>query len=513
MKNLSLLIGVLVMIFVLCLPTYGQWQCQYATQDDENNGTSRQTSSVAVLAENTFVALVHGVNWTGDTSRVNYLVGYVNADCNTGRTQTIPYNPDALFTTWGTGSDTVRLNLAWQIAATISDGLVYVANNDPEHNILVFRSTPTGIQTTNYRMKTGTRNIFAIATDQNGFVYVCVENATGSKDVMVFNKVTTGTWATTHNDQPIYTINLPPGTYRGIAASPGGKLVFVSSYSDRKILKFVRGATGYVQDATFNWSVAVSDTIPGTAILDPAGKSFQAQPMGLAYMPVNNILLAGVYTLTYSYGSATVPPPGHIRGNVAVRFGKIYLINPNDGKLAGTSTGDPMADTIDIAAWNFTKLGGYSTRGTACEAAGYASPFDVDVDEAGNVYTVSYWDWAVEKWSYFPMLPAITLTTYVRDETDPILYFLSQNYPNPFNPQTNIDFSIQHDAEVELKVFNELGQEVAIVLKNELTAGGYTATFDASGLASGVYYYTLKAVPKDGTAGVFIETKKMIVLR
>jgi hypothetical protein len=513
MKSTLQFLAIVGTILVLSSTAYGQWTCQYATQDDEVNGTSDQTASVAVLGENSFVALVHKYTLTGDTSLVNYLVGYINADCNTGRTETIPYAVDGTFTTWKSGSDAIPLNCACQIAGTVSDGFVYVANNDPDHNVLVFKSTATGIASTNYRMKTGTRKLWGIATDNSGMVYVCCETATGSKDVMVFNKVTTGTWATTHNDQPVYTINLPVGTYRGIAANETGKLLFVSDYWNRKILKYVRQASGYVQDATFSWSVAAKDTVEGTGVLDlpnkPVGQSYKAHPMGLAYLPVNNILFAGVGVFKYT---STTPFESPSR-TLCYGFGKVALINPNDGKYAGTSSGDPLADSANIAWWNMQKSGSYSTRGTACDFAGYASPYDVDVDALGNLFVVSYWDWAVEKWGYFPMLPTIQLTVGVAAEGSPVSYLLNQNYPNPFNPQTYIDFSIQNSAHVQLTVTNALGQEVATILDRDLDAGKYTARFDAARLASGIYYYTLKATPKDGNAQTFTESKRMLVLK
>jgi hypothetical protein len=85
-------------------------------------------------------------------------------------------------------------------------------------------------------------------------------------------------------------------------------------------------------------------------------------------------------------------------------------------------------------------------------------------------------------------------------------YTLSQNYPNPFNPSTKIDFSIQKAGLVTLKVYNILGQEVTTLVNYELKAGSYSATFDASRLASGVYFYTIHA-------GNYVQSKKMMLLK
>ncbi len=83
---------------------------------------------------------------------------------------------------------------------------------------------------------------------------------------------------------------------------------------------------------------------------------------------------------------------------------------------------------------------------------------------------------------------------------------LRQNYPNPFNPNTQIEYSLAHAAFVTLKIYNLLGQEVATLVSEELHPGTYSALWDASGFASGVYYYRLQARS-------LVETKKLILLR
>ncbi|MDI6804458.1 MAG: T9SS type A sorting domain-containing protein, partial [Bacteroidota bacterium] len=88
------------------------------------------------------------------------------------------------------------------------------------------------------------------------------------------------------------------------------------------------------------------------------------------------------------------------------------------------------------------------------------------------------------------------------------------SYPNPFNPTTVINYALPENAQVELKVFNTLGQEVA-ALVNEVQEAGYkTVRFDANNLPSGVYYYRLvaNAIPS-GQAGSFVQTKKLMLIR
>jgi hypothetical protein len=85
-------------------------------------------------------------------------------------------------------------------------------------------------------------------------------------------------------------------------------------------------------------------------------------------------------------------------------------------------------------------------------------------------------------------------------------FHLSQNYPNPFNPSTTIEIDLPKTSRVSLKVFNILGEEVATLVSDRLSAGSYSYDWDASNLASGVYLYRLQA-------GEYIETRKMVLMR
>jgi hypothetical protein len=98
---------------------------------------------------------------------------------------------------------------------------------------------------------------------------------------------------------------------------------------------------------------------------------------------------------------------------------------------------------------------------------------------------------------------------YAIYENEPMKYNLAQNYPNPFNPVTTIEFDLPEDAFVTLKIYNVLGQEVATLIdREEFTEGSNAVEFDASTLASGVYYYRL--IVNDGQ---FTQVKKMMLMK
>ncbi len=89
----------------------------------------------------------------------------------------------------------------------------------------------------------------------------------------------------------------------------------------------------------------------------------------------------------------------------------------------------------------------------------------------------------------------------------PASFQLDQNYPNPFNPATTISFSLHAGARVSLKVYNVLGQQVAVLLDDSKPAGSYRVVFDAGKYASGVYFYRLT------TSTGITATKKMVLMK
>ena len=87
------------------------------------------------------------------------------------------------------------------------------------------------------------------------------------------------------------------------------------------------------------------------------------------------------------------------------------------------------------------------------------------------------------------------------------------NYPNPFNPNTTIKFAIPSAGKVNLKVFNVLGQSVSVVDKRDLPAGTHELNFDASNMASGVYFYQVTFRSHTNNDVIVSNTRKMILMK
>ncbi len=106
--------------------------------------------------------------------------------------------------------------------------------------------------------------------------------------------------------------------------------------------------------------------------------------------------------------------------------------------------------------------------------------------------------------------------TRIEDDSNemPSDYYLSQNYPNPFNPTTQINFRTKEESFVNLSVFNMLGQKVRTLVNGTIDGGDHSKVFDASNLASGIYFYRLEITNLNKSEqNNLVLTKKMILIK
>jgi hypothetical protein len=113
--------------------------------------------------------------------------------------------------------------------------------------------------------------------------------------------------------------------------------------------------------------------------------------------------------------------------------------------------------------------------------------------------------------------PAHTATS--TPEQSPVLpttFALEQNYPNPFNPATIIRYQLPVESRVMIRVFDLLGREVHTLVEATQAAGYHQLSFNATDLASGVYFYRMEALPVTSVAGLpsaFHQLRKLVVVK
>jgi hypothetical protein len=164
-----------------------------------------------------------------------------------------------------------------------------------------------------------------------------------------------------------------------------------------------------------------------------------------------------------------------------------------------TSEGDPVEGLTCVVVKD-SILYGVSITDTLGNAT---VTLDPPITELGNAELI------ISGYNCLPSSYSLIITS-TEDDGNKVLApnetTLYDNYPNPFNPSTNIRFSISVQLFTTLKVYDVLGNEVATLVNEEKPVGSYEVNFNASMLASGIYYYRL-------TAGNFAETKRMILLK
>lgn len=91
-------------------------------------------------------------------------------------------------------------------------------------------------------------------------------------------------------------------------------------------------------------------------------------------------------------------------------------------------------------------------------------------------------------------------------------FSLSQNYPNPFNPSTIISYAIPFEGNVNIIVYNVMGETVSELVNSVQQPGSYQTEFNASNIAAGMYFYRINATSLDGQQN-FTESRKMLLLK
>jgi len=136
-------------------------------------------------------------------------------------------------------------------------------------------------------------------------------------------------------------------------------------------------------------------------------------------------------------------------------------------------------------------------------AAGQTVEIGFRADAANSVWSFLYLD---------DVSILTSLTDVDGDGMSPRIFKVNQNYPNPFNPVTTISYTLPFESNVQLLVYNMLGEVVKELAYKNVSAGTHEAYLNAGGLSSGVYFYKLNATSVDAKQN-FESVKKMILMK
>ena len=218
-----------------------------------------------------------------------------------------------------------------------------------------------------------------------------------------------------------------------------------------------------------------------------------------------NFTSKGLITLesmAITFGNEIPNPPERIKFSLTLRNDGITdtvydvdvnIILPDNPLIVNSTTGIPLFGDISPGeSLTNTSRDFALTFLDGCSSASYE--FGIEITSNNIVYWYDTF--------------TIDVVVGIEDGSSnlPKEFALEQNYPNPFNPTTKISFSIPKASFTKLIVYDLLGREIKVLVKEEKPAGNYEVAFNASGLSSGLYFYKLKT-------GNFVETKKMILLR
>lgn len=447
--------------------------------------------------------------------------------------------------------DAVDANTAWVNCTESSSGInmrVYKTTNggtswtqqlqDPPAwgNAVKFADANNGIATgdpgagSNYfslwRTTNGGTNWIAVETSQMPQAVAGEMGVTNSLFILG-NTV----WFGTASDNAGYFPRVYKSTNLGVSWTASGNIaglnggyLFSLAFKDQNngVGVSLGGQACVTTDGGVNWTVntvntAVAlrwvDLIPGTTAYvtvggpTATGYVYVSKDNGATW--VQNTLPASTPRIrAVDFISQTV---GWIVGN----SGKIYKFNGDPLPVELTSFSANVVDSKVHINWitatetnnrgfeiqrmtdgNWLSIGFKEGRGTTSEATEYLFVDNSDLNPGKISYRLKQVDFD-GRFSYSKVAEV---------ELAPAEFVLNQNYPNPFNPSTVISYQLPSACYVSLRVFDMLGNEVAVLVSEEQQAGYHTSEFEASNIATGVYFYQIKA-------GDFVSMKKLIFMK
>ncbi len=388
---------------------------------------------------------------------------------------------------------------------TDKDGNIYVGNRyyvNDKRLAEIIKIKPDGAHNVSAKLPStavpGAEGLLGLALDNNGDLYA---------GIATFDSTTQG----------VYKINMSDSSSERLPGSehiffPNG-LIFDSNGNLYVTDSFTGMVWKYGSDKEFKMWMA--DTLLAPLTNDPYGSPLPGAN-GIAFSPPNNLYIANTERASIvhipinndgSAGTASIvvqnPMIASIDGIVTDNHGEIYGLVPGYRVIGAYPLVkvDPMTGSITPVVID------------TLQTAKFDVPTSLAFDKGGldnSKLFVANADLAISPVGPGPGVVEVEIDTIVTGVNEnvyqPTKFKLEQNYPNPFNPSTNLSFVIGHLSLVTLKIYDILGREVATLINEKKTAGVYKISFDASNLASGIYFYQLKA-------GSYIQTKKMVLLK
>ncbi len=252
----------------------------------------------------------------------------------------------------------------------------------------------------------------------------------------------------------------------------------------------------YISDAGFNGVIKRERSSGTLSVFTNLGNVVST---GIVYT-ITNFYVGSLSTFPFPTGGAAIYDVD-LNGNKSIYQGQLTTItdvamDPIDNKLVAIQFGEFNGGFLQTTGALF-KI--YNSNVDTL-IYGLDFPAGMVFNSAGELFISTLEDGEILKITGIPL--------DVENELKPLPdnFTLAQNYPNPFNPATTIKYSIAKQSNVTLKVYDVLGNEIATLVDEEKSTGVYEINFNASNLASGIYFYKIQA-------GNFVETKKMILLR
>ncbi len=178
------------------------------------------------------------------------------------------------------------------------------------------------------------------------------------------------------------------------------------------------------------------------------------------------------------------------------------------------STGDGYLDYVEVENWmNFMNSNKLSwCNWSVADKVETSAALKPNVSSDGNWLESSLTPSGTLVRGKSRSYPDTTSSYILINENLPLNFELNQNYPNPFNPSTIIKYSLPFESTVVFKIFNSLGQNVREFNEGIRSKGKYEFVFNAAGLTSGIYLFSINTRTSDGKNN-FSAVKKMILLK